>query len=656
MISTFQIYRPKSVAKCLEAIAGLPECAEIKLPVQYCSESRYIPASVSDDYGWWNAESVPQIVEPLNAIHPDHPSTHITYWASVQSTKTFSFIENAVLFWIGNKLGSVLMNTASLSLSDVKASSSIEPLIDNSPLKNLIRPMSTRRKRSTGDTANYKEFAGGCKLKMTSYGASGDQVGVTYNLILNDEYDKSPDQIKGVGDTGAVIESRTIAKDTYKIVFTSTTSEMGSSKIAKEYWNGNQQRFFVPCPICGEYQVLVFKIGERKYGLAFDTMIEPDTGRTVMDRNSVRYICRHCEKPFYESQKMQICNRGEWRETWNDPEWNPQGHKPAGKNRYSYHANGLISKYLKWERICQMYFDTDYGKKVTKFKTFVIDILAEEWARVEKQVSFEVLKNRAEPYCLGIVPYSSGVYLLGFVDVQGDRLELGIFAFSYSMEIHIVDHLVFFGDPANLDDRRTWCALHEHIYNHKYKLDHTDIELFVMWCGIDTGYAPNEKDYRGSKKDFSAKDHVVHQFIALRMDKFMAFKGAGERAGVMGLVTQKRIRAGALTVCYHVNTSGVKQLFYSYIGESSGPYSIHVPQKRKYGMIEEQLPDEWYQQILSERYQEIRPGVMGWKKIVERNEMLDLVVGAMAMAISFNIHQFEREWWDEFENETKGIM
>jgi phage terminase large subunit GpA-like protein len=98
----------------------------------------------------------------------------------------------------------------------------------------------------------------------------------------------------------------------------------------------------------------------------------------------------------------------------------------------------------------------------------------------------------------------------------------------------------------------------------------------------------------------------------------------------------------------------LKRIFFASLGAEAGPYSLHVPKYRKYGMIEEPISDEWFKQILSERYQEIKPGVMGWKKLQDRNELLDLVIGNMAMMYMENVHQFDEYWWEEYEYAIRG--
>jgi len=654
-ITARDIYRKSQKERAKNAVSSLPESGYIPLPAEYCQKNRYLPRAITEQPGWWNPEDVPHLVEPLNALHPDDPCNFISVWFSAQSAKTTSFLENAILFWMANKLGSAIALSASKGLQKDKSNTSIDLLIDNSPLKDMVGAASTRRKRSTGDTDLFKQFAGGGKLKLTSYRSLDDLVGQTYNMIIADERDKANEEVT-IGDLGSMIESRTMAVQMWKFLEASTGSNFGKSHIAASFYRGDQRRRFVPCPICGEMQVLVFRLGDMEHGLTFDMKIDDETGKKILDENSVRYVCEHCHRPFYESQKQIINNRGEWRPTWQDPFWNPQGKKPRGKNRKSYWANGLISKYLSWNRICQSYIDTSFGKDILKYKTFCIDILTIEWAHVEKQGSFEKLKDRAEPWCLGsdILPDNCGPIIGGSVDVQGDRLELGIFAVDYMLETHFIDHIIFYGNPADINDRSTWGALHDFAYRKEYS-NESGITFPIEKIAIDTGYDPNDKNNRGQKKDFAGKSHTVMQFIALRQDKFVAIKGAGEKAGLTGVVTEKRVRAGALTKVYHFDTSLIKDIFFGSIENESGPYALHLPKYRKTGMIEEPISESWYKQIMSERKQEIKPGVMGWKKIHERNELLDLVVYFWGLCYMDNLHQLDFEWWQETKENLATI-
>ena len=126
--------------------------------------------------------------------------------------------------------------------------------------------MSSRTKRKTADTAMYKEFSGGVRWLISSYNSLGDMKSNTFQLICADEWDEAKEEIGGQGDIAGILEGRTMATRMFKMLFVSTPSMMDSSRIYKAFIEGDQRRFFVPCPICGEHQVLTLKSGNIDYG------------------------------------------------------------------------------------------------------------------------------------------------------------------------------------------------------------------------------------------------------------------------------------------------------------------------------------------------------------------------------------------------------
>ena len=59
---------------------------------------------------------------------------------------------------------------------------------------------------------------------------------------------------------------------------------------------------------------------------------------------------------------------------------------------------------------------------------------------------------------------------------------------------------------------------------------------------------------------------------------------------------------------------------------------------------------------MSERYQEVRAGVMGWKKIRNRNEMLDVFIYAKACAYIEGMAGWEDWAWDKYEADIQKIV
>jgi len=637
-----EIYRSSGLSHLIDGLGGLTESALIPDPGDWAVENRYMPAEITEQYGKFDMSLVPQYAEPLACQHPDDPTTSTAWMGSVQSAKTTSLLENTVGFWLKYMLGSVAMFTSSKTMAKMKSSSSLDPLIDHAGLSSHLSPISSRMSRKTADTALYKEFMGGCKVLLTSYQSIADMKSLTFNCLIMDEWAEAPAEIKGQGATDDVISGRTVATQMYKKIYASTATNMDTCQIYKKFYEGDQRRFFVPCPICDAPQVLLLNNASRDYGLTFDRKINPETGAKVIDENSVRYICQHCKREFYEGQKKEICNRGVWKPTWKDSDY-----KPLNPNHRSYHGPAYISQFLSWNRICQDFVDTEFGKNLAKLKVFTNNYDAWPWAQVSKSYHWTKLKARAENYRLGDGPESFVGILYASVDVQEDRLEIGVGLIGRKMESYWVDYRVFYGETKNIYDS-CWDNLYKFVHTQTYMVD--GIECNIRRCAIDSNWDPKMKN---GKRNWKTKDHTVYQFVAQDPEKFIAIKGGKEKTTV-GMVTQKRVHNAAVTHYYEVAVSKIKEYVFAHIDQNSGPYTVHVPryEQPKGGMdINVEIPDSWYKMFVSERYQEITPNVFGWKKLTDRNEVWDLTIYWTALAYFEGLDSWTTESWDIFEND-----
>jgi len=648
-----EIIQKSSLLKLHRAIDNISESGFVPLAQDWAEENRMIPPEVSPEwYGQFSINDVPQYAELLAAQHPDNPVTSTTLMKSVQGAGTTSFMENVIGHWLKYMLGSVVVFTSSKGMAKMKSSSSIDPLIDHGGLAGNVSPISSRKSsKKSGDTSLYKEFLGGCKLLMTSYQSIGDMKSLAFNLLCMDEWDEAPHQLKGQGDVDKIINGRTMATKMSKRIYLSTPTNMDTSRVFKKYNQGDQRQFYVPCPICEGFQVLTMNSRKRNYGLSFNTIIDPVLQTKVLDENSVRYKCQHCKGEFYDEQKMDITINGQWRPTWKESNF-----KPKSQNHRSYKSPGFVSKYLTWAKICQEFIDTDYGRDYEATKTFTNNIYAEPHAHIDKAYPWKSLKERAEPYRLGEPPENCGLLCYAGVDVQGDRLELAVIAVGPRMEKWIIDYRVFYGDTKNVYDS-SWDSLAAYVLTTVYEVDKTKVK--ITKCAVDSNWDPKMK---AGKRNWQTKDHTVYQFVAMYPDVFIAVYGAGEKKSA-DIITSVRIKIDKnskfcpLHVRYEIAVGKVKDLIFNNIDQGSGPGTLHIPKyERPEGGIDINvaIPDSFYQMLMSERYQEISSGVYGWKKIQERNEVLDLVVYAIAACYLDNIHTLSPEAFGMLENSIRN--
>jgi len=645
-----QQIKDKQLKFLMDRIDRLPSTGYIPPLVEWAEEKRYLPPGTTEFPGPFRRSTAPHMTEILERLHPDDPCTHVAIMKSVQSTATTTIAENAMGAWIDYKLGSILYLTSSKGIGAIRSSANIDVMIDNAGL--VIKPMSRRMKRKTGDTSLYKEFAGNIKLLISSYNSSGDLKSNTFHLIIKDEWDEAMEEIKGQGDIDGTIEGRTMGlHGGYKILDISTPSKMDTSRIYKSFKDGDQRYRFMPCPYCGELQVLELKSAKTDYGLTFSMEKNHETGHRRLIPETVRYICKYCHKEFRESKKQWMLENGVWKPTAT----------PLDPLKTSYHVSGLMSPemFLSWRRICQKYIDTGFGEDVLGFKDFTINYLGNAWASVRTTTPWRKFKEKADSYCYGEVPQGTVVtvdgveqytkaplILFGGVDVQGDRLELHVVGFGVGMESWSVDYQIFYGNPTDLADP-SWIGLEEYVYTHTYTIAGQQVVIDSV-C-VDSGYDPRSAK-RG--KDWNEKSSIVYEFVAYHQDRFKAIRGLSEEKQ-HELIKEARVSNSVLTKRYNLSVDLFKEMIMGYVHIQDGPKAIHFPKYVKQGNKQVEIKDDHFKQFLSERYQEVKPKVYGWKLIYKRNEVLDTWIYARAAAELANVHVWTAERWAMY---YKGLI
>jgi phage terminase large subunit GpA-like protein len=95
---------------------------------------------------------------------------------------------------------------------------------------------------------------------------SGAGYGTSAAVAILDEVDIYPGSLPGEGDPVVLAERATKTFPRRKHFYVSTPTIAGRSRIAELYDQSDQSRYFVPCPACGELQLLWFtdpKTGRR---------------------------------------------------------------------------------------------------------------------------------------------------------------------------------------------------------------------------------------------------------------------------------------------------------------------------------------------------------------------------------------------------------
>ncbi|MGB0881865.1 MAG: terminase gpA endonuclease subunit [Vicingaceae bacterium] len=335
---------------------------------------------------------------PVKCITVDNEShLYLAGEGYIPTHNSTGVIENGVGFIIDQQPGNILFLTGHADLAEEAMSGKIDNMIDQCGLRDMIRPNVLRKKNQrTGDTNKSKEFPGG---SLTA-GAAGNhkllrQRSVRYGFI--DDYDAAKHSTKESGSTQEMIEQRFAAyASKKKLYFISTPELKQTSNIEPVYELGDQRRYHVPCPCCGDYIILewTIQVDGKTYGITYDI---DDEGNLI--EGSVGYKCQSCGGFFSDKNKDEMLKHGFWKPTA----------KPSEEGYYSYHISALYSPsgMDDWEKYVRQYLkanpvdgEVDEGK----MQTFVNLCLGLTYEEKGKSPKSNKLQKNIRDYNIGILP------------------------------------------------------------------------------------------------------------------------------------------------------------------------------------------------------------------------------------------------------------
>jgi terminase, large subunit len=304
----------------------------------------------------------------------------------------------------------------------------IAPMFRDTPVLSAIA--GDPKSRDGKQTILKKTMLNGSSLSMVGANGPGGFRRITARIVLFDEVDGYP--AGGAGSEGDQIALGTKRSETFwnrKIVTGSTPTVRGLSRIEKRYAESDQRRYHVPCPHCGEKQVLEWGGKDTAHGIKWS---KDENGQHLPE--TAYYVCRANGCIIEEADKPAMIAAGEW--IASRPFKGHAGfHIWAG---YSLFVNASWSKLAaEWLRV---------KSDPLARQTFVNLVLGEPYEdHGDKAMSERALVARTEVWA-GEVPWRAAV-LTAAGDVQDDRVEIEIVAWGANEERWSVAHEVIEGDP-----------------------------------------------------------------------------------------------------------------------------------------------------------------------------------------------------------------
>jgi phage terminase large subunit GpA-like protein len=255
-----------------------------------------------------------------------------------------------------------------------------------------------RGSRRTGDVTFSKEFDGG-NLDIGTAGSAAFLASETKRIGIGDELDRWEKNLGTEGSPWSQLYTRLkVWRSEKKALGVSSPKNEDDSKIFELFLTGDQNEWFMPCPLCGEHQILT--VSENiEYGLKWDTKLDN------VIKKSVVYVCKYCAKSFKEIHKHEMLQGAEWR---------AQGVANSDLIR-SYHMTSLNSKYQDWLEVASLFEAA--RDNIDKNKEFQNQEMGLPFRHVGSRPKAEKVIENQGTYRAGTVP-DGVIYITSGIDVQ----------------------------------------------------------------------------------------------------------------------------------------------------------------------------------------------------------------------------------------------
>lgn len=571
--------------------------------VEWANEHFYLSSESSYHEGRW--ETLPFQVAILNAMGNDEiRKVNIVKSARLGYTK---MMLAAIGYLLEHKKRNCLTFSPTDDDRDKFSKTHVKTMIRDIPVVLALAPW--HGKKHTDNTTAAKRFANGKQLFMHGGKAARNYREISADGVFYDELSGFDSDIEREGTPTTLGDKRLEGATFPKSVRGSTPKLAGSCQItlaAEE--SPHLLRCNVPCPHCGEEQVLKWGGKDEPYGFKWDKG----------DAESAFYLCEHngCvirqhelhddTRPHSIAQARYVCEKtGIW--TRDGIDFFDKDDQPIPTPRtVSFHIWTAYSPLTTWAQI--VYDFLDAKGDATKLKTFVNTTLGETWEdEYGEKLDWELLYGRREVYPQ--VP-NRAVGLFGGIDTQDDRYEGRVWAVGAGQEMWLVDRWILYGDPAGAELlKKVGERLHR-----TYTREDGGVMSVIRW-GWDSGGSYTDEVYSQSKK------HGLMWVVPV--------KGANDYGKPIANFPRKKHRGVYLT---EVGTNNAKELIYNRLKIQPQPGvpvegCIHFPAN------DELCDEDELKQLTAEV--KLPRVVKGERKYLwdsggRRNEALDCLVYALA--------------------------
>ena len=422
---------------------------------EWADQFRHISPEASAESGLWDTSRAEYQREIMNAVS-DASVQRVVVMSCAQVGKT-EILLNIIGYYIDKEPCPILLINPTLEMGEAFSKDRLSPMIRDTP--SLTPKIADPRTRDSGNTLLHKKFRGG-HITIAGANSPAGLASRPIRVLLCDEVDRYPVSAGTEGDPLSLAMKRTQNFWNRRVVWVSTPTLKGHSRIEEAYENSSREEWTVPCPECRMLNAFEWERIEYK------------------DKTEPVMRCEHCGKVFSEREWKAGISKGVWLAD------NPE----LKKKIRGFHLNAFTSPWVHWNELIEQYHEA-YSNGEEDLKVWVNTVLGIPYEPRGGIIDVAALELHAEIYGTDL-PEGVKVLTCG-VDVQDDRVECEVVGWGFNHESWGIDYRVIYGNPAGSE---LWQRLDEYLLREWKFADES--ALTVACTCIDSGGHFTDEVYR----------------------------------------------------------------------------------------------------------------------------------------------------------------
>ena len=589
---------------------------------EWADRHRYLSAKASALPGKYRSSVTPYIVGIHEAL--DDPLVHtVVGRKSAQIAWTDGAMNNYIGKLIDIDPKPVIVMFPKEQAAREYDAEKFKPMVESTPRLSAKVDISSSRKAE--NRQNFKNFPGGF-LKLVGSGSPASVKSTPAPVVIIEEPDDCVSNLRGQGDTIALLVERAKTFPQRKIVYGGTPTVAGLSTVDTAYQGSDQRQYWVPCHHCDESHVLEWG------NVHWDA--DPEQTHEIFGQDlpaTAWYACPHCGGIWDDHHKNQNVRRGDWRAS-----------KPFN-GVAGFAINELMSPFpgsvfsVLVARFLEATKEADQGDD-EKLIVFTNSCLGLPYEFGGKGADADTLAEQAQDYDELTVP-RGGLVITAGVDIQHDRIAIIMRAWGRGDESWLVYWGEIYGNTIDKTDP-VWGELDSLLFQPIKSAAGVDMQARAVSIDCSDGTTSD----------------AVYSWVRTRLKRgVMAVKGSSNDTGNREIFSKPRpiettgkrnTKASKYGLgVYIVGTHRGKDLVTGRMAlTGSGPGRMHT-----YAGVR----DDYWDQITAEVKAPAskRGSKPVWQlKAGRHNEAFDCEVYATHAAKSLRLHLLKPHQWDELEH------